>query len=92
MAVIEPGGPPARQVTEQRAANAGCAGNLTAVDEDPAVREVRKAAVVVDMQMGQYQRFDVARADPETAQLWPDFLLGFDLETYGKPEIGMPAR
>ena len=56
------------------------------------MREMRKTTVVVNMQMGQHDCFHIALADAETAQLRPDFLLGFDLEPDGELEIGVPPR
>ena len=47
---------------------------------------------MVDMEMGEDDQLDVARRDPERAQLRSGFLLRLDVEFHRELEIGMPAR
>jgi hypothetical protein len=54
--------------------------------------EMRKAAVVVDMHVGEHHRLDVAGADAEAPQLRLHLLLRLDVEADGKSKIRMPAR
>ena len=89
---VEPLRPAARQVTADRAGDAGRAGDLAAVGEDAAMGEMRKTAVVVDMQVSQHDRFHIALADAKASQLRSDFLLWLDVEAHRKLEIGVPAR
>ena len=67
-------------------------GRFRRAGEDAAMRKMREAAVVVDMQVGQHDRFHVAGADAELRNCGPDFLLRLDVEADGKLEIRMPAR
>ena len=54
--------------------------------------EVRQAAVVVDMQVRQHHRFDVAGTDAEAPQLRTNLLFGLDVESHGELKIRMPPR
>ena len=56
------------------------------------MREVREAAVVVDMQVGQHHGLYVPGADTEPPQLRAELLLGLDIETNAELKIRMPAR
>ena len=56
------------------------------------MREVREAAVVVDMQVGQHNGPDVPGADTELPQSRAELLLGLDVKTNAELKIRMPAR
>ena len=50
---------------------------------------MRQPAVVIHMQMGEDDAFDIARADTECAQLRTDFLFGLDPECDLPADVGM---
>ena len=52
---------------------------------------MRKAAVVVDVQVSQHHGLHIAGTDAEASQLRPHLLLRLNVETDGKPKIRMPA-
>jgi hypothetical protein len=55
-------------------------------------RPTRPAAAARSPALGEDDQLDVARRDPERAQLRSGFLLRLDVEFHRKLEIGMPAR
>jgi hypothetical protein len=67
-------------------------GDFTGAGEDAAMRKMREAAVVVDMQVGEHYGLHVAGANAEASQLRAHFLLRLDVEADGKLKIRMPAR
>src|ERR1700733_3688697 len=69
-----------RQIAAQAAEIAARGFQFAGRDEDFAVREVRKAAVMVHVQMAENDPFHIARPDAERAQLRTDLLLMLDAE------------
>src|SRR5262249_33962502 len=68
---------------------AACRAKFARRHENLALREVREAAVVVGMEMGEHHAFHISRPDAEPAQLRTDFFLALDPKGYIPSVIGM---
>ena len=85
--------PALRQITAELSPEArGCSALACGVTSVRACGKRGEAAVVVDVEMGEDDQLDVARRDPERAQLRSGLLLRRDLELHCAAEIGMSAR
>jgi hypothetical protein len=86
---IEPRGPPMRKVSAYTPGSSACRPNLAGRNEDFAVREMDKAAVVIHVQMAENDFFHVPRSDAECAQLGTDLLVTINPERDFPSHIGM---
>jgi len=76
-----------RKIATHAADISACGLQFAGRDQDFTVRKVRKAAVMVHMQMGEHDAFHVARPDAERLQLRTDLLFAVDAEPDFPPDI-----
>jgi hypothetical protein len=77
---IEPSGPPMRDIAPHPPRPSARGPQLAGRNEDLAVREMDKSAIVIHVQVGQNDRLHISRSDAEGAQLRTNLLFALNSE------------
>jgi len=88
----EPLWPPMRKIPLELAGEPLCTFVVVAWNQDVTVWKVVKAACMIRMKMGQYDRFNVLGLNADLTELRTDLLLRIDIHTNRCAIIWMPAR